>query len=1054
MEKKKSIVRTILLNMILITIVSLCIIGVLWTWHHYTAFKRESVTLREAMLFSYQDKIKTQVQHAVDYIVYRKSLTEENLRSSIKEKVNDAFQIASNLFEKHKDQKTPAEIQSLIIESLRAVRFDRGQGYFFIFETDGSERLFSYRPEMEGKNLLDVQDSRGRYFVKDMIQLVEQKGEGFYHYEWFKPGVSPGTFPKIAFVKSFSPYNWVIGTGEYLEDVQTRIQTEILNFIETIRFGENGYIFVTQWDGLDLVGPAKGRNMLHVADVNGLKIVQEMIQLAKTGGGFLTYVMPKFKGMKPDPKLSYVQGIKDWKWYVGAGIYIDDIETAIEAKRSTMTQEILSRLTQVLAVLMLIMGFIYFYGRRISNHARVSFDLFTTFFNQGPREPVILDPDQMKYQEFESLAHSANQMIQARKQAQIALGESEKKYRLIVESISDLIVKLDREKELIFVSPTCCTLFGMAAGEILNQGLLPLIHKEDHPVFKTSLSDLDRPPYTSYREERVITKTGLRWLAWSIRGILGKDGRPEEYVAVGRDITDKKQVEEALRENQAWLQSVLDSIQAGVVVIDPKNHVILELNRAAAEMIGAEKEQIVNTICHNHICANESGMCPVTDQGMIIEQSDRELLRVDGTRIPILKTVNCETINGKEYLIESFLDLSEKKQLESMLLQAQKMEAVGTLAGGIAHDFNNILSPILVYSEMAMMDMPPDSPIYQSLQSIYNAGERARELVKQILTFARKREANRIPIRTSHIVQEVIKFLRSTLPSTITIQYDSQTEQDIVLADPTQLNQVVMNLCTNAAHAMMEKGGKLMVTLMDEHVGPDNVKQFGGLSPGSYLRMVVTDTGSGMSTEVMDKIFEPYFTTKSPGEGTGLGLAVVHGIVEKYNGDISIESRPGKGTTFHVLLPTIAHKDTTLKTDQTDLPKGNESILFVDDEEMSVNASRLMLERLGYHVTAVQDSRDALEIFRNGPENVDLVITDMTMPNMTGKELAKALIKIRPDIPIILYTGFSEQIDKRKAEAIGIKAFVMKPVVMRDMAAVVRKVLDENAFNDRAGFQE
>jgi CheY-like chemotaxis protein len=370
------------------------------------------------------------------------------------------------------------------------------------------------------------------------------------------------------------------------------------------------------------------------------------------------------------------------------------------------------------------------------------------------------------------------------------------------------------------------------------------------------------------------------------------------------------------------------------------------------------------------------------------------------------------------------------------------MEAVGTLAGGIAHDFNNILSPILVYSEMAMMDMSIDNPTYQSLQGIYNAGERARELVKQILTFARKKDVNRIPIKTALIVQEVIKFLRSTIPSTINIEYDCKTDQDTVMADPTQLNQVVMNLCTNAAHAMMEKGGKLMVTLNDVTVGPHDIKQFGKLSPGNYLQMVVSDTGSGMSMDIMGKIFEPYFTTKSPSEGTGLGLAVVHGIIEKYDGDISVESRPGKGTTFYVLLPSIEPEETTQIIERNELPKGNEKILFVDDEEMSVNAARLMLERLGYQVTAIQNSLDAFEVFRSNPEGVDLVITDMTMPDMTGKELAKELIKIRADIPIILYTGFSEQMDERKAKALGIKAFVMKPIVMRDMAHVVRKVLD------------
>jgi signal transduction histidine kinase/ActR/RegA family two-component response regulator len=385
-------------------------------------------------------------------------------------------------------------------------------------------------------------------------------------------------------------------------------------------------------------------------------------------------------------------------------------------------------------------------------------------------------------------------------------------------------------------------------------------------------------------------------------------------------------------------------------------------------------------------------------------------------------------------------EISARERVEIQLLQAQRMEAMGTLAGGIAHDFNNILSPIMAHSEMAIMDLPEGSPIQQNLLQIRKAVERARDLVRQILTFARKREKERIPLKASLTVKEAIKFLKSTIPSTIDIQYNCKTEEDMVLGDPTEMNRIVMNLCTNAAHAMRENGGTLEVILKDEFFGQDNT-QFTDLASGHYLRISVRDTGPGIPPEIIDRIFEPYFTTKGPSEGTGLGLAVVHGIVKNYEGNISVDSEVGKGTTFHVILPLVEEEIPLVDESKAHLPRGNEHLLLIDDEIGIIHTQRLMLERLGYRVTTITDSIEALETFRNNPDEFDLVITDMTMPNMTGKDLAKKLIRIRSDIPIILCTGFSEQINERIAKEIGISAFVMKPIAVRDLANTIREVL-------------
>jgi len=385
----------------------------------------------------------------------------------------------------------------------------------------------------------------------------------------------------------------------------------------------------------------------------------------------------------------------------------------------------------------------------------------------------------------------------------------------------------------------------------------------------------------------------------------------------------------------------------------------------------------------------------------------------------------------------------ERERLQSQLLQAQKMESIGTLAGGIAHDFNNILSPIMTHTEMALMDLPEDSPVRFSLREVFKASERARDLVKQILAFSRQTEREPVPLKLGLIIKEALKLLRSSIPTTIEIQQKIMTDSDAISADPTQMHQVIMNLCTNAFHAMREIGGVLEVSLADEYVDPESANQFDNLRPGSYLKLSVRDTGQGTDPDVIEKIFEPYFTTKDKGVGTGLGMAVVFGIVQNHGGSIQVNSEIGKGTVFNVYLPKLETATIEQIPIRESTPKGDERVLLIDDEAAIINAGKQMLERLGYEVITRTSSIDALELFRSQPDRFDVVITDMTMPNMTGVELSKEVMNIRPDIPVILCTGFSEQINEEKANGMGVRAFVMKPIVMSEMANTIRKVLDE-----------
>ncbi len=388
------------------------------------------------------------------------------------------------------------------------------------------------------------------------------------------------------------------------------------------------------------------------------------------------------------------------------------------------------------------------------------------------------------------------------------------------------------------------------------------------------------------------------------------------------------------------------------------------------------------------------------------------------------------------------IDITDQKRLEAQLRQAQKMEAIGTLAGGIAHDFNNILSAIIGFTELAINDVGEETRLYNKLQHVLNAGDRAKNLVEQILTFSRQKEQELMPVQIKLVVREALKLLRASLPTTVEINQTIRSDS-LVMGDPTQIHQVLMNLCTNANHAMREKGGVLTVQLGDVELDSEFAVVHPDIKPGQYVELMVNDTGYGMSQDVLNRIFDPFFTTKEPGEGTGMGLSVVHGIVKSHDGTIMVYSEPGKGSTFKVFLPAIEMDFEPEIRDEKPIPMGSEHILFIDDEPAIAEWGKQAIESLGYNVTIKTSSIDALALFKKDPNAFDLVITDMTMPNMAGDRLSKEFLDIQPDMPIILCTGFSSKITEKKIRGAGIRALLEKPFVKRTIGETIRKVLDE-----------
>jgi signal transduction histidine kinase/CheY-like chemotaxis protein len=449
-------------------------------------------------------------------------------------------------------------------------------------------------------------------------------------------------------------------------------------------------------------------------------------------------------------------------------------------------------------------------------------------------------------------------------------------------------------------------------------------------------------------------------------------------------------------------------------------------------------------------------------RGMFIGLLPEKNSGIPDTSLTLLSIVLLNTANALESLEFYSLLRNQNETLEKMveertqtlakyerqLQQVLKIQAIGTLAGGIAHDFNNILFPIVGYTELTMDEVPDDSVAHNNLEEVLKAANRAKDLVQQILTFSRQSGQERKPVKVHSIIKEALKLLRASIPASIEIKSNIDDDCHPVMGDATQIHQVIMNLCTNAYQAMQDKGGTLEVNLSEVDVGYDVTVQKIGMQPGRHLQLLVRDEGCGMDAAVLDRIFEPYYTTKEQGKGTGLGLSVIHGIVKNHRGDISVASSPGKGTTFKVYLPITEDADIVNEFEPSNgAAKGNEHILLIDDEEQIVSMEQRMLENLGYEVTARTDSNEALKEFSEKPQNFDLVITDMTMPHMMGDELAKKLLDIKPDIPVILCTGFNEDITEEKALSMGIQKFVMKPVIKNDLPHTPQFVLPFLSIN-------
>jgi PAS domain S-box-containing protein len=646
------------------------------------------------------------------------------------------------------------------------------------------------------------------------------------------------------------------------------------------------------------------------------------------------------------------------------------------------------------------------------------------------------------------LARSFNKMIEDLEKTTV----SRDYLNNIIGSMTDCLIVASLEGKINRVNQAVLDLLGYDEKELIGQDLAALFVEEERRDIMKGVKGLGLSFNSEGHERHFRTCDGRAisvLISWSM--MKNAVGNITNLVCVAKDITKLINAEQALRQSEERLRL------AGKAAYDLIYEWSVEKNELnwfgdIDKTLGYKSGEITKTIegwlrlIHPDDRSSLKAFLDIHKTSPQPIKYEYRIRRKDGSfRYWLDSAVPQLDYKERPYMwIGVCTDITERKQadeqkaiLERQLQQSQKMEAIGTLAGGIAHDFNNILAAIIGYTELAIHCVPKESSVHKNLREVMVAGIRAKDLVKQILTFSRQTEHELKPIQVKPIVEEVLKLLRASLPTTICFRKNIESDS-VVMADSTHIHQILMNLCTNAGHAMQEKGGILEVTLTDIELDARCEE----LLPGAYLRLTVSDTGIGMDALMIKRIFDPYFTTKEKGKGTGMGLAVVHGILKSYGGKIDVYSEPGNGSTFHVYLPVKEMDANAEERVEVSLPTGKECILFVDDEQSMANLGKELLEGLGYNVVTRTSSLEALEAFRAQSDNFDLVITDMTMPNMTGEKMAREIMKVRPDMPIILCTGFSPVITEEKARAMGIRAFIMKPILKNEIAVKIREVLD------------
>ena len=928
MRPARPLSRVLLTNLLLGTTLACVLLGCLWVGRETTRFNADVAVLRERMLDARKNQMREKVDSAVAYLEFMRSQTDARTRLVIRERAQEAHALATHLHSRYQATVSRPELEVIIREALRPIRFNEGRGYYYATRLDGVEQLCASCTELEGKNLLDLRDARDAPVIRDMIALIREKGEGFYTYTWSKPEAAGREHVKISYIKRFEPFDWFIGAGEYLKDIEGDLQREALNWIRSIRYDRDGFVFAGSWDGISLSGPAVGKNMLEVTDAGGKKIVREMIGISRIGSGFLEYAMPRFDGHRPAMKISYTRGVPAWQWYIGTGQYIDDIEQEIAAQRKAAMVSLGWNIATICFVLVLLWLGMYGLAIRMNTRTQGMVEVLLALFNRQAVDQDEIGLEPLTITEFRDLAGAANQMIARQREAERSLRESQQFLQTLIENSGASIFVKDREGVYQLVNQNFLEVAGLSREAVLgktDEQLFPL----DAEAFGRNFATVLHTGAMCKVEETLHAPDGERF-----------------FLGIQFPLFDG----------------------AGQV----------------------------------------TGVCGMTTEITEIRQAQRE-----------------------------------KEHLQEKLVQAQKMESIGRLAGGVAHDFNNMLSVILGHAELALQEAKPDSKLHSSLRRIREAAERSADLTRQLLAFARKQTTAPRILDLSATVKGLLKMLRRLIGEGVELVWQPGRGPVPVRMDPSQIDQILVNLCINARDAI-GGAGRVTIATTTQWLGESSSDTHPEARPGEYAVLVVSDNGCGMDADTLDHLFEPFFTTKAVGLGTGLGLATVYGIVQQNGGFITVASELGMGATLRIFSPRWQGEVEELGAlaAESKVPEGNETILLVEDEPMILDLVRTMLADLGYRVLAAATPGEAIRLARGHAGELHLVVTDVVMPEMNGRDLAEGLLVLYPRLKAMFMSGYTADVIAHHGVLDKGMHFIQKPFTQAELALRVRQALD------------
>ncbi len=1035
----------------------------------YRVFNTHSENMRLNYISTQKQIIKQEVMRVVDIVTRERKRSQEETEKLIQSRVNEAVAIARNIYEQSKTAKDHEAIHGIIIEALRPIRFSDGDGYFFITSFDGTQALVPDSPELEGKNILEIQDVNGQYIVKDMIEIARSHPEGgFYQYHWTKPGEQGSNFKKSAFVRQLDNFDCLVSTGLYADDIEEKLKNQLLTEISRIRFGKEGYIFVNSFDGDVLVSNGtRSTDSRKLWEIEGqspdklkLLFAKESAAASTADGGFIQYSFNKLHDPHIEaPKMSFIYGIQDFQWIIGAGEYLDNVEAEIAIMQTSLARQIKTRILYSSLLILIIFTFLLPLFRRSNKKLNQDIDVLIAFFNTLTSSDKPIDRNQIEFHEFDQMAKNINRMFKDKALAQLrlkdekeALLQSESKYRNTMDSAL-IGVYIVQDFTFQYVNPALAAMFGYTPDEMEGKmSPLDLVVPEDYKRVKENLILRATGELQNAYDIKCVRKNGEIFDTMTLGSASMHNGKPAS-VGTMIDITDRKIAEEELKKSENRAIALLEAIPDMVFLVNDKGQ-YLDFKADPNDLYVQEREKIIGKTSHDLLPKSladrikkyihetlATGEMKTFEYQLMFSEGE-----VSDYEARMVKSGKREVTSIVRNITERNKSITEKEHLEKQLHQAKRMESIGMMAGGVAHDLNNILSGIIGYPELILQSIPEESELHRQISAIRDSGIQAAAVVDDLLTVARGAASIRENCSLESLILDYLQSLEcsklKSLYPNISIEYQFDAPHNIISCSQVHIKKCLMNLVTNSVESISTEGTVHISTRNHlQHMSDEDNES---LKAGEYVVLGIRDNGPGIARENIEHIFEPFYSKKvMTKSGTGLGLTVLWNTVQDHNGKIIVDSCD-QGTLFQLYFPVVLpneHLPADDARDPMDKPAGHgEHILIIDDETLIRDISRRMLEKLGYQVNSVASGEEAIEFVRE--TRVALIMIDMLMePGINGYQTYKKILSLHPRQKAIIASGFSENKDVKATLSLGADGFIKKHYTITQLSQAIQMTL-------------